>query len=136
MLNELVVVKTSAFQGEKKADKNGMENIWLTPVAGKIPNQALVISGTVADKAGLQAGQTLLVMINETASDAVYGRQFSHTVLGPVSVGDILPLRKELGAALVLDTKIETEPKEDEKPSMNTSNLNTNKQGKPEKVGP
>ena len=126
MLNEIIVVAVSPFnKAGSEADKNGLMNVYLTPIAGKIPNQAMVVSGTVAQKAGLVVGTTLMVMISERASDPVYGRQFNHTVLGPVTPGEILGLRKELGAAIVVDTTtegantVENVPT----PSLNTSAL-------------
>ena len=103
--NEIVVVVCSAFQKPGSlADKNGIENVFLTVVAGKIPNQAIVVSGTVAEKAGLTIGSTKLVMVNERDEDPVYGRQFSHTVLGDVAPSEILGLRRELGNPVVVDT--------------------------------
>ena len=105
MLNEVVVVVVSAFQGEQKADRNGKVNVWLTPVAGKIPNQALVVAGSVAEKAGLEIGKTLLVMVNEGVEDPQYGRQFNHTVLGTVAPMEIIGLRRDLGAASIIVTK-------------------------------
>lgn len=131
MLNEIVVVVVSAFQGEKKVDANGKTNVWLTPVAGKIPNQALVVAGTVAEKAGLVEGKTLLVMVNEGAEDPQYGRQFNHTVLGDVKPMDIIGLRRDLGTAAIVVTK---EPVNGEQsngngapatPVINTSKLDT-----------
>ena len=104
MFNEIFVAVISAFQGEKKADKNGVINVWLTPVAGKVPNRAMVVAGTVAAQAGLEIGKTLMIMVTETQEpDPQYGRRFNHTVLGEVKPSEILGLRKELGAALVID---------------------------------
>lgn len=128
MLNEIVVVVVSAFQKPGAiADKNGIANVFLTPVAGKLPNQAMVVAGTVAEKAGLNIGSTLLVMITEKAPDETYGRQFGHTVLGPVAPTDILGLRKELGTALVIDTTNGSEATDDEAegatPNLNTASL-------------
>lgn len=104
MLNEIVVVVVGKFSKPgSEADKNGMENVYLTPIAGKMPNRAMVVAGTVAERAGLKVGSTLMVLIGERAADPVYGRQFNHTVLGEVKPQEILDLRKELGNALVID---------------------------------
>ena len=104
MLNEIVVVVVGKFSKPgSEADKNGMENVYLTPIAGKMPNRAMVVAGTVAERAGLKIGSTLMVLIGERAADPVYGRQFNHTVLGEVKPQEILGLRKELGSALVID---------------------------------
>lgn len=104
MLNEIVVAVVGKFSKPgSEADKNGMENVYLTPIAGKMPNRAMVVAGTVAERAGLKIGSTLMVLIGERAADPVYGRQFNHTVLGEVKPQEILGLRKELGSALVID---------------------------------
>lgn len=107
MLNELVLVKVSDFKKEgAEADRHGVLNVYLQPIAGKIPNQAQVIAGTVAESNGLISGNLQLVLVNETAPDEEYGRQFSVTVLdGDIKGTEVLGYRKELGSALVLDTK-------------------------------
>ena len=109
MFNEIVVVVVSPFQRVgKEADKNGIANVYLKCIAGKTPNQAQVVAGTVAEKAGLTIGKTLLVMVDERNPDPTYGRQFSHTVLGEVKPNEILGLQKELGKPLVIDTTADT----------------------------
>lgn len=112
MLNHLVLIVVSAFaKAGKEADKNGVANVFLTPVAGKIPNQAMVVAGTVAEKAGLTIGSKLLVQITErkgvaldSANPNSLTRQFNHTVIGPVTTGEVITLRKELGEPFVIDT--------------------------------
>jgi hypothetical protein len=124
MLNELLVVSVSAFQGEKKIDKNTKTNVWLTPIAGIIPTTAMVVAGTVAEQAGLEIGSTKLVMINETAEREVEGvmrRTFNYTVLGDVKPMEIIGLRKELGKAGTVDTA--PLPINGEQPNMSTSQL-------------
>jgi len=131
MYNEIVAVVVSPFQGENKTDKNGKDAVWLTPIAGKLPNRAMVVAGTVAERASLVAGTTVLVMINEGTADPVYGRRFNHTVLGPVEVSEIIGLRKELGAPVVVDvTTTENNTAENvilnanaTTPGLNSSNL-------------
>ena len=60
-MNELVLVKTNLFKKEgMEADKNGMNNVFLEPIAGKMPNQAMVVAGTVAESNGLVAGNLQL----------------------------------------------------------------------------
>lgn len=103
MFNEIVAIVVSPFQGENKTDKNGKNAVWLTPIAGKIPNRAMVVAGTVAERASLIAGTTVLCMIVEGEEDKEYGRRFNHTVLGPVEVGEILNIRKKLGSPIVVD---------------------------------
>lgn len=138
MFNEIIAVVVSAFQKPgSEADKNGLQNVYLTPIAGKIPNQAMVVSGTVAQKAGLVVGSTLMVMVTERQSDPVYGRQFSHTVLGEVKPTDILNLRKELGAAVVIDTTTNNANSAENAPaapSLNTSGLPNGKKEETEEL--
>lgn len=110
MFNEIVAVVVSAFNKlDSLLDKNGKQNVFLTPVAGKIPNQAMVITGTVAEKAGIEIGKTLLIMIGEKDPDPKHGRQFNHTVLGEVKPTEILNVRKELGTAQIVHTSPEKE---------------------------
>ena len=115
MFNSTVVVKVSPFQKEGKlADKNGLPNVYLTAIAGQIPSTAQVVSGTVAERAGLKIGGTFLVMVSEGKEDAQYGRQFNHTVIGEVAAMEVVTLQKELGRPSVLDTKASvTNPDDD-----------------------
>jgi len=106
-MNGLVIVKVSEFQSTdttKLFDKNGVRNVWLTPIAGKMPNSALVIAGTVAAKENLTSGSTLLVSVAEREIDPEYGRQFGVTNLGAVPFADIVDLTLKLGNAEVIDT--------------------------------
>lgn len=123
-MNELVLVKTNLFKKEgMEADKNGMNNVFLEPIAGKMPNQAMVVAGTVAESNGLVAGNLQLVLVNELAPSEQYGRQFSVTVLdGDIPGKDVIGYRKELGSAIVVDTKgaIAEAPA---KPTANTSTI-------------
>lgn len=129
MLNEIVAVVVSPFARKgKEADKNGLTNVYLTAVAGKIPNQAQVISGTVAEKAGLVIGKTLLVMIDEKPAvmyEGVLTRQFNHTVLGEVKPSEILGLRKELGNPLPIDTRTVVDNAEGTEGASPVLNVNT-----------
>jgi hypothetical protein len=122
-MNELVLVKVNDFRKEgQEADKNGVQNVFLEPIAGKMPNQSMVIAGTVAEAAGLISGNLQLVLVNEKAPDATYGRQFSVTVLdADVSGKDVVNYRKELGVALVIDTKTPAKPEGSDAPTTNTS---------------
>lgn len=104
MFNQIIVAVVGAFtKAGSEADKNGLQNVYLKCIAGKVPNKALVVAGTVAQRAGMAIGQTLLIMVDERESDPVYGRQFSHTVLGEVKPQEILGLRKDLGEPTIVD---------------------------------
>jgi hypothetical protein len=105
MFNELVLVKVSAFRPKngKHADKNGMQNTYLSPIAGKIPNKAMVQAGTVAVDNGLTIGETALLSVTEGKVSEQYGRQFNVTYLGKPTLMEILTLRRELGNGFVVD---------------------------------
>lgn len=105
-LNELVMVAVSAFQKEGSlTDTNGKTNVWLTPVAGKIPNQSMVLAGTVAEKALLTIGGTFLVNVVEGEEDPEYGRQFNVVNLGAVPFTELISVAKQLGKGTVVITK-------------------------------
>ena len=104
--NEYVMVAVSAFQKEGSlTDTNGKTNVWLTAVAGKIPNQSMVIAGTVAEKALLTIGGTFLVNVVEGEEDAEYGRQFNVVNLGAVPFTELISVAKQLGKGTVVITK-------------------------------
>lgn len=107
MFNEFVVVKVSAYKGEKESDRHGVQNVWLTPLAGRIPNQAMVVAGTVASQEDnkLEVGKTCLIQVVERDEDPVYGRQFGITVIQEVSGMEAFNLSKELGKGGVVVTK-------------------------------
>lgn len=108
MFNEIVLVIVSKFTPKEgnHFDKNGKQNVFLQPVAGKIPDTAMVLSGTVAEAAGIEIGKTLLIMVNEKKPDPVYGRQFSHVKLHELDGSNILSSRKELGSPTVVNTGV------------------------------
>jgi len=105
-MNEVVLVKASDFNREgQQADKNGMQNVFLKPIAGKIPNQAQVVAGTVAVGNGIVSGNLQLVLIDELEPHEEFGRQFSVTVLDADVAGDkVIGYRRDLGAAIVVKT--------------------------------
>ena len=99
---DFAIVKVDAFQGEKKADRHGMQNVILSPVAGKIPSKR-VLAGTLADRAGFEIGTVHMVSIQELPSNE-YGRQFQFTSLGVVSPGlELLKACKEVGQPFIVD---------------------------------
>ena len=108
MFTEFAVVKVSPYMGEKKADRHGVQNVWLTPLCGKIPNQAMVVAGTVAAQEGnkLESGKNYLISVTERDPDPVYGRQFNITVVTEVAGTEVFGYVKELGKAVVVATKV------------------------------
>ena len=107
MLSEVVLVKPSYFKetGNKiVTDKNGKPTVILSPVAGKIPNTAMVIAGSVAESIGILnadgsiAGDLQLVLVNETEKSEQYGRQFSVLSLDKNVASDkVMGYIKDLG---------------------------------------
>lgn len=140
MFNEVLIVRPDYFKetgGIVTTDKNGKMNVFLQPIAGQIPNKAMVVAGSVAISSGIClpdgkiAGKLQMVLVNETAPDPEYGRQFSVTVLdSDVPATSILEYRSKLGAANVLDVNPKenaTDEASDAKPSLNTTAVNTGK---------
>jgi hypothetical protein len=64
---QVLTVAVSVFQGSTtrpaKADKNGMLPVILTALSGSLPNDAKVLSGTIADRAGLTVGSVCTIAI-------------------------------------------------------------------------
>lgn len=136
MINEISICKLEYFKkkgGELTTDANGKLNVILVPIAGKIPNQAQVLSGSVAVNAGFlnndgsMSGNLFMVLVTEKAADPTYGRQFGVQKLDTVSGKDILGLRKELGEGLVVVTKVKEANEEGNDEEGNALTLNTSK---------
>ena len=100
----MTIVNANAF---KKAghthDHNGKQNIFLSPLAGKMPNKALVMSGTIAEQLGIEVGKNYLLAISEGKPDPKFGRQFSTINMGEISGIDVLTHMDKLGEAVVVD---------------------------------
>lgn len=107
MFNSIFVASVQPFTGTNdnpaQEDKNGKMPVVLVGVAGKYPDKR-VLSGTVAERAGLEVHNTYLVSTQETEADAQYGRQFNFTNLGKMNMADIISAKKELGAATMVNT--------------------------------
>lgn len=126
MYNELCVVKVEYFKatgGVQTFDKNTKPNVILVPVCGRIPNQAQVLSGSVAmssgilDSDGAISAPLQLVHVTERPVDPTYGRQFSVGKIENFSTTQLLTYQKELGKGNVEVTKV---------PETVADNLNTN----------
>jgi hypothetical protein len=104
-----VIVAVNNFTGSvdnpAQADKNGKMPVILNVVAGKMPNKAIVQSGTVAERAGLTVGKLAFIQVRETESDDKYGRQFNITKLGDVSPMEALQAEAMLGKPEVFQTE-------------------------------
>lgn len=131
-MNELIVVRADYFKetgNQQTFDTHGKPNIILIPICGKIPNQAMVLAGSVAINGGFLntdgtfSNQLMLVNVVEKAADETYGRQFNVILLDPnVSPKDLVGLRRELGEGTVVDTKpAATAPAEGNTPALSTA---------------
>lgn len=107
-----------------KADKNGLQSIILTSLAGAIPSNR-TISGTIADNLGIEAGGTYLVDYNEVAPVTVNGKlvrnfRFMNLIPGGVkSLADIAYAKKEYGVGRVIDvSKVDAAPSDPQTPSV------------------
>ena len=100
-MKNLVIVTAKVF-GAESLDKNGKQAIILLPVAGKIPNRN-VISGTIAEREGLEAGKSYLCTVRENEASKEFGRQFSFSKVAEASVMDIINSSATLGEAGVYD---------------------------------
>ena len=100
-MNGMIVASVNMFT-KGSLDKNGKQPVILNVVAGKCPNRN-VISGTVAESLGLEAGKTYLLSYREGEADATYGRQFVYSKLSELRGTEIIQSSKELGNAEIFD---------------------------------
>lgn len=105
-MNNLVIVSVSKFQGENaQADKNGLDSVYLTPIAGKAPNRN-VLAGTVAMNTGLEVGKSYLTKYTRIDDDPEYGPQYSWTKVSEVSDPlQIIQAEATLGAGMLFDVE-------------------------------
>lgn len=91
-LNVTFVASVKNFNGstERPAeeDKNGEMPVILDVVAGKCPNKR-VLSGTVALRAGMEAGKAYLMKCEEIDRDE-YGRQFRFSTIKELGFSELL----------------------------------------------
>lgn len=80
MFNEMIVGTITPFSGTTTPDKNGSMPVMIQCVAGKMPNRQ-VMSGTVAERQGLEVGKTYLIQVRERGFDKVFGEDFTWTKL-------------------------------------------------------
>jgi len=105
MLNSKFVATVNTFSGSTerpaKQDRNGKDPIILSVISGKAPNRT-VLSGTVAERAGLEVGKTYLIQVRETEANE-YGRQFRFEKIGEPSMLDVLDMEDRLGEPTIID---------------------------------
>jgi hypothetical protein len=103
MFNSIVLISVAPFTNGK-LDKNGKQSMLLNVIAGKSPNRN-VISGTVAENTGFEAGKLYLAQVREREADAKFGRQFSWIKLADASVADTLDSISKLGNAEIFNVE-------------------------------
>lgn len=115
MLTTNAIVNVNAYTGSTtkpaQADRNGKMPVIMTPFKGSVPNRAMVITGTVAERAGIETGNSYLVQFREIESNE-YGRQFRHTNLGKIDAIDLATRDfSALGEANIIDVSKSAEAK-------------------------
>lgn len=96
MLNEMIVVAITPFSGTTSSDKNGEFPVMLQLLAGKMPNRN-VMSGTVAQRAGIEVGKTYLMQVRQQGTDKQFGEDFTFTKISELKTGkDIIEASREL----------------------------------------
>lgn len=111
-INSTVLVKTSTASATTYSlDKNGLLPIVFTPLAGKLPNKSMFVSGTIAEREGISANKMYLIQVVEAPASANYGRQFRVSNLGEVSALEFATKNREfvnsLGVASVFSVEEE-----------------------------
>lgn len=105
----LAIVAVSQFQGkEAQADVNGLNPIYLTPIAGRCPNRN-VLSGTVAKSAGFEEGKSYLAKWTRLEDDPDYGVQYGWTKVQEISDPlAVINAEEKLGAGLIFNADSST----------------------------
>lgn len=103
-------VNTTGANSKFEVDSNGKAPVILTAIAGKLPNRN-IISGTVAEAAGLEPGNTYAIQVTEQAYDPQYGRRFNFLKLDTLNFRDIRDSIKDMGNGVVfsVDADMPTE---------------------------
>lgn len=119
MFNGMIIASANQFN-QGTIDKNGKTPVILNIVAGKCPNRN-VLSGTIAETAGLEVGKTYLLSIREGEPDAQYGRRFVYSKLKELTAMEIVQSASIVGPANVFDVaaEVKKEAKEESFHEMN-----------------
>ena len=99
-MSNLVIATVNPFNSGNP-DKNGKSPVILNVVSGKAPNRN-VLSGTVAENAGIETGKSYIFRWREIDPNE-YGRQFRWTVVSEISGLELIKASQELGEANVFD---------------------------------
>lgn len=97
-------MKITPFSGTTSADKNGKPPVMLQAIAGKMPNRN-VLSGTVAERAGIEIGKTYLAQVRENGTDKVFGTDYTFIKVQELIGSDIVDACKKLGPPEIFTVK-------------------------------
>lgn len=99
----MIVVAVTPFSGTISTDKNGEFPVMLQLLAGKMPNRN-VLSGTVAQRLGVEVGHTYLMMVRKQGEDKVFGEDFTFIKVRELNTGkDIIEASKELSEPQIVE---------------------------------
>lgn len=101
MKSAMIVATVTPFSGTTTADKNGEASVMLQCIAGTMPNRN-VLSGTVAERTGLEVGKTYLLSVRKSGVDKLFGDDYNFVkVMELTTAVDILTASASLGEAKV-----------------------------------
>lgn len=101
----VVATKTHKAGGSLTTpDTNNKLPIQFSPVAGVAPNRALVLSGTVAESLGFEAGNTYFVQATFKENNE-YGDNYTILNRGKLSTIEALDVEDRLGQPRVIQTE-------------------------------
>jgi len=113
-MNSLFVASVGNFNKEGSThDKNGHQNLWLSPLAGKIPNRAMILGGTIAVNQNVIAGKSYLFSCTEGEVDEEFGRQFNVIKVSDITPLEIMDSVGKLGKAVIVDVSATAETTEE-----------------------
>lgn len=128
--SQLAIVAASLFNrkdedGQIKLDSNNLQGVYLTPIAGVIPNRN-ILSGTVAENSGFVPGNSYLVRYQRTEDrlneeDGEMYPNVTFTNLGKPTMRDMIEMEESHGVGELADvykypivSTIKTTPQQEE----------------------
>lgn len=96
-----VVSHNGSHVNPAKADKHGKMPVRLNALAGIVPYEGTVLSGTVAERAQLEVGNSYMVQFTEGTPNS-YGRNTNVTRLAILKPMEIIQCVKEMGAPVTV----------------------------------
>lgn len=105
MFTSKIVGTITPFSGTTTADKNGADSVMVQCIAGKMPNRN-VISGTVAQRNGLEVGKTYLLIVREAGVHAIHGPQYDFLKVKELTEGiDIVDTCIAIGDPVIVNVE-------------------------------